>query len=234
MNRPSRSRVSLATVITFQGVAMSRLFKLALLVAFALDAGGCCMFLPSPFDLFRNVTVAKQGQDQFRIDLTFVPDAQLATEDTSPWWDLGRHAAAKGDDRLLVITRTTSYADKDENDREIIGTLRDRKVERVWLTIPAGTPLGKTLKLEDLEVQFLTGYEVNLLDGKGYFKGPHLMKGYVNAIEEQCGMLVALFDIEVRPNRPFQAENWKLEGKHTLRKSETIQVKESRDVKPAP
>ncbi len=45
-------------------------------------------------------------------------------------------------------------------------------------------------------------------------------------------MWVVVFDIEVRPNRPFQAEQWKIEGKHTGRRSKTFMVQEQEEANP--
>lgn len=212
---------------------MSRLPHLALLILLSLSAGGCCInhlfggvvyYSPQNSLVFPSAGSSSR-YETYDIELSFIPDARLITEDTSPHWDLGRHAVAAGEDRVILIERTTSYPDLDEDGIPIVGTMRQRKTERVWITIPKDTPLSKSLRIEELEQQFLTGYDVGLHDDKGFFKGPHLMKGFVNVIDEQCGMMVVIFDIEVRPNRPFQAENWKVEGKQTLRKSERMQVK---------
>jgi hypothetical protein len=197
-----------------------------LLLACLLTVSGCFILPMEPKS-------KGPATDQYRLEMEFLSNVSLVSEDTSPWWDLGRHAYKKGTDRLIVIGRTTSYADKNEDNEPIEGTLRDRKLERVWITIPSDVPLGKALKLEELEVQFLTGYDVNNLDSKGFFKGPHLMKGFVNLIDEGPDKVSVVFDIEIRPNRPFQAENWKVEGKHTIKvvpdgKIATIAV--SRDV----
>lgn len=154
--------------------------------------------------------------DRYRIEMEFLPGAQMVREDTSPTWELGRQAFVPGTDRIIVIGRTTSYADKDEDGKPLAGTDRDRKLERVWITIKTDVPLGKALKMEDLELEYQTGYDVNNLDSKGFFNGPALMKGYVNLVEEGPDKVVVIFDLEVRPNKPFQAENWKIEGKHTI------------------
>ena len=132
-----------------------------------------------------------------------------------PYWELGRTAFKRGTDRLIVIGRTTSYAKKDGKD-VIPGTLEPRKLERVWIQIPGETPLGKALKLEDLEFTHLTSYDINNLDGKGFFNGPNLMKGYIVLLEQDANKAVVQFDIEVRPNKPFQAENWFVKGQLDL------------------
>lgn len=154
--------------------------------------------------------------DRYRVEMEYLPGAQMVREDTSPTWELGRQAFIAGTDRIIVIGRTTSYADKDEDGKPLPGTDRDRKLERVWITIKSDIPLGKALRVEDLELEYQTGYDVNNLDSKGFFNGPALMKGYVNLVEEGPDKVVVIFDLEVRPNKPFQAENWKVEGKHTI------------------
>lgn len=176
----------------------------------------CLAVLPGCFILPMEPKGTGPATDEYSVDMEFIPAAQLVSEDTSPWWDLGRHAFSGGTDRLLVIGRTTAYADKDEDHEAIPGTMRDRKLERVWITIPSDIPLGKAMKLEELETDKITGYDVNNLDSKGFFKGPHLMKGFVNLVKEGPDEVVVIFDVEIRPNRPFQAENWKIEGKHVI------------------
>jgi len=190
-------------------VVSSRLTVLLLLALSLLTLPGCFILPLEP----KTKGIAT---DQYRLEMEFLPNARMVREDTSPWWDLGRMAFVEGTDRIIILGRTTSYADKDEDYNPIPGTMRDRKLERVWITIRSDVPLGKAQKLEDMEIEFLTGYDVNNLDSKGFFNGPALMKGFINLVEESPDKVVVVFDLEVRPNKPFQAENWKIEGKHTI------------------
>lgn len=182
----------------------------ALLLLAALHTlGGCYLWVQGPED-----TGART--DQYRKDMEFIPNATIVTEDASPVWELGRHAFQKGTDHLVVVGRYTAYSDKNDDHEPIEGTMRDRKLERVWISIPGDTEMGKAFKLEQLEDEFLTGYDVNNLDGKGAFVGPHLLKGFINLIEVRDDVAVVKFDVEVRPNKPFQAENWKIIGTHEI------------------
>ncbi len=190
----------------------STILPVALIAAAMLagcESGGVSYILPlAPRDFGAHT-------DQYDIKYEFIPDAQRVTEDCSPYWELGRTAFKRGTDRLIVIGRTTSYAKKDG--KEVIpGTLEPRKLERVWIQVPGETPLGKAMKLEDLEFTHLTSYDINNLDGKGFFNGPNLMKGYIVLLEQDANKAVIQFDIEVRPNKPFQAENWFVKGQLEL------------------
>ncbi len=190
--------------------ALLRRLVILPLLALALLALPGCFILPL------EPKTKGAATDQYRLEMEFLPNARMVREDTSPWWDLGRMAFVEGTDRIIILGRTTSYADKDEDHEPIPDTMRDRKLERVWVTIRSDIPLGKAQKLEDMEIEFLTGYDVNNLDSKGFFNGPALMKGFINLVEESPDNVVVIFDMEVRPNKPFQAENWKIEGKHTI------------------
>jgi hypothetical protein len=183
---------------------------LVLLASFSF--GGC------GYDFIVPISIQNNGPktDQYRMVMEYVPNANITKEDASPIWDLGRHAFKKGADRLVVIGRYTSYADKDDSDNPLPGTVRDRKLERVWITIPGDMELGKSMKLEELADEFYTGYDVNNLDGKGSFVGPYMIKGFMNLIEVTETKATVKFDIEIRPNRPFQAENWKVTGTHEI------------------
>ncbi len=188
---------------------VSRTLTMALLAACLLTMTGCFILPMEPKD-------KGLATDQYKVEMEFLPQAQMVKEETTPHWDLGRRAFKPGEDRIIVIGRTTSYADKDEDGKPIDGTMRPRKLERVWINIRPDIPLGKAQKLEDLETVFLIGYDVNNLDEKGFFNGPALTKGFVNLIEEGPDKVVVILDMEVRPNRPFQAENWFLQGQFTI------------------
>lgn len=155
--------------------------------------------------------------DQYAVEFEYVPDAQMVTEDISPVWDLGRHAFKRGTDRILIISRTTSYSEKDEDYDVIPGTMRERRRERAWITIPGDVPLGKAVKLEDIEKEFYTGFDVNNLDGKGPLNSTALMKGYVKMTSlTETGATFELH-IEIRPNRPFRGKDWIIQGEEAVK-----------------
>lgn len=155
--------------------------------------------------------------DQYVVEFEYVPDAQMVTEDISPVWDLGRHAFKRGTDRILIISRTTSYSDKDEDYDVIAGTMRERRRERAWITIPGDVPLGKAIKLEDIEKEFYTGFDVNNLDGNGPLNSTALMKGYVKMTSLTETEATFELHIEIRPNRPFQGKDWVIQGEEAVK-----------------
>jgi hypothetical protein len=211
---------------------MTLIFRIAamfVLAAFFINASGCCVvtYLFDPPSFTSWLSGLPEGRtadrDVYGIDFVHLTDIRMVIEDTTPRWDLGRWGAASGKDHLLVITRTTAYSDKDENLAVIPGTLRDRKIERLWITLPAPLAWGKIMKLEDLSDGGDLGFEVNNLDTKGYFRGPVLVKGIICPVAERCGMMVAQFDLEVRPTRPFRNEPWHVKGEFTIPRSKEVE-----------
>lgn len=193
---------------------MIRTTALTMFMAFLMVATGCGDFgyiLPPTYqDTGANT-------DQYELEFELVPDAQMVSEDISPIWDLGRNAFKRGTDRLLVISRTTSYSDKDEDYKVIPGTLRERRRERAWIQIPGDIQVGKAIKLEELEKEFLTGFDVNNLNGNGPLNSTALMKGYIvfESITETEAKIN--MHIEIRPNRPFLGKDWNVKGVQTVK-----------------
>ncbi len=146
----------------------------------------------------------------YKITVHVIRNTKMNTTDISPTWDLGRVALENGDDDVLHITRTTSVPDTDERGEAIPGTMKDRKVEHVWITIPAGTEIDQPLKVQTLEEAFLTNYEVDNLDGKGRLISTALLKGVIRQHLEGDTSTQYDITIEVHPNRPFKGDTWKL------------------------
>ena len=65
---------------------------------------------------------------QFRLESELIPNSSLAREDTSPDWQGGRYAFTNGADRLLVISRITSYEEVDPKTEKPLGRRIDRDV----------------------------------------------------------------------------------------------------------
>ncbi len=189
---------------------MIRTTALTLMATVLMTAAGCYVIPPS----YKDTGVST---DQYKEEFELVPDAEMVTEDISPIWDLGRHAFQRGTDRILVLARTTSYSEKDEDYKVIPGTLRERRRERAWIQIPGDVQPGEALKLEDLEKQFLTGFDVNNLNGDGPLNSTALMKGYIviNSMTETEAKIT--MHIEIRPNRPFLGKDWVIKGEHTVK-----------------
>lgn len=139
----------------------------------------------------------------YRTEVELIENAQLVREDTSPSWMLGRYAFKQGVDRLLVVSRITSFEDL-SGDRP---RRYDKVLERVWIALPLGTQVGQLLKLEELEYQFLVGYDEGLL-GEEMYVQPNRVLGKVRMIEEKPGAVVVAFDMRVEPAR-IPAWNYK-------------------------
>ncbi|MAE63581.1 MAG: hypothetical protein CMJ18_04865 [Phycisphaeraceae bacterium] len=150
-----------------------------------LGAGGCFEWRPSSLP---NVPKSTR-QDQIEVEL--VPMARLARQDTSPD-PMGRHGFRRAEDRLLVITRITTVAA-----REGPSQRREVMKERVWLTIPAGAPLGSRINLLKLEEAFLAGYDRD--DGNGFFIRPSRTTGTVTLLELKGEAALVNIDAKVAP-----------------------------------
>ena len=180
-----------------------------------------------------------ESSAQFRTEFEVIPNAELVRVDTMPQWELGRHAYRRGADRLLVMTRITSWAPPLEQDwttfnyKEPKGprTITDREMERAWITIPYGTPVGQRLVGEELEARFLTGYDRNQATGEAYYILPHKMLGTITIVEEKPDELVVDLNMEIRPK---DNKNWHLkqqmrvpitlEGKHAQKATDSDQL----------
>ena len=147
---------------------------------------------------------------QVRIDSEIVPNAVLARVDTSPnqKWRYG--FKRPGADQLLVFTRITS-TETDSNRNRV--ARYDKYFERVWITIPIGTPLGAELSLEDLEQYFLVGYDRDVL-ATGYFIHPSRVTGKLRILERNPDDVVVKINALVAPTR---MDNWRLEGTWTVK-----------------
>ena len=140
---------------------------------------------------------------EFRFDAEFIPNAVLVREETTPHWPLGRYAFKRGADRLLVVSRITSFSEKrDSKDKEEseFGPRYDKVLERVWITIPLGTQIGEALDLETLERKFLVAYDEGELDG-GIYVQPNRIYGTVRVLEEKSDSVTVDIDMVVQTKR---------------------------------
>lgn len=149
-----------------------------------------------------------------REEVELVRNAALAKESTQPVWDLGRYAFVPGEDRLLVVTRITSWPDANDPNLPNVKdpTLpqpeyKDRRIERVWIVIPKDTPIGHEIKLDELEANFLVGYDAGDV-GDGFYAQPNKLLGSV-IIKEDTGDHVVL-DIDV-VSEPQRMSSWRVE-----------------------
>lgn len=158
------------------------------------------------------VPPSKPTNRVYAVTFHIVRNAKIINVDISPAWDLGRVGLEAGEDDVLHIARTTSSPDVDENENPIARTMKDRKVEHVWITIPANTKNDQVLKAQSLEEEFLTAFEVDNLDGKGRLNSTALMKGWIRKRIESDTSTVFDLGLEVRPNRPFNGTDWEVNG----------------------
>jgi len=147
------------------------------------------------------------GESTERVELELIPNAKLVKEDTSPRWPHGRYAFDRGVDKLLVVSRITALRPSE------LGTTkkqakRDFKIERVWITIPYGTEMGQQLKLEDLEEEFLAGYDEGLI-GDASFLQPNRLQGFVTLLEQNDGTATAHLNVLIQPQR---SPTWSVNG----------------------
>lgn len=148
----------------------------------------------------------------YTVTCHIIRNAEIINIDISPAWDLGRVGLKTGKDDVLHIARTTSSPDVDENGEAIADTMKDRKVEHVWITIPVNTKKDQVLKAQSLEEDFLTAFEVDNLDGKGRLNSTALLKGWIRKRIESDASTVFDFGLDVRPNRPFNGKDWEVRG----------------------
>jgi hypothetical protein len=129
-----------------------------------------------------------------------IPNTIAYVEDASPDWPLGRIGFRAGADQLLVVTHITSL-DKRDEDGEPMNQRYDKYIERVWITIPLGTPLHQTLKVEDLDVKHLIGYDVAELGVQNdrFFVHPCTILGKVTLVTEDAHTATIDLDIQATP-----------------------------------
>lgn len=155
-----------------------------------------------------------------RQEFEVVSNAQLKRQDTRPRWPLGTFVYKKGVDRLLVISNITSYQQrKDEDpDSAATGPRFDKWVERVWITIPFDTPVGKSLDLNRLEQDHLVGYDRGDVEEGAMLIHPQRVLGRVTILEERDDAVVVDLDLSVTI-RSFPG--WKVKTKTVVPVSDT-------------
>lgn len=123
---------------------------------------------------------------RFRYEFEVIPNALVMREDTEPRWQLGRYVFVKGADRVLVVSRITSWSDtatKKQRQSGDIPDIRDRMLERLWITIPHGTAVGEELDLHNLGYRFLVNYDQGNIEDE-QFARPFRVLGNVRILEE--------------------------------------------------
>ncbi len=154
---------------------------------------------------------------EFRNEAEFIPNAVLVREDTSPKWQLGRYAFKRGADRLLVISRITSFAEKESGSRSrnrrntnanSTPKRYDQILERVWISLELGVETGKRLDLDMLQQKFRVGYDEGPIDGEMYVQ-PNRVIGQLTLVEE--GPNIVVIDISMRV-KPIRLPAWEYSG----------------------
>lgn len=180
----------------------------------------CLVAFMSGCDAIQGISIPKDdgpSTAEFRFNAEFIPNAELVRENTTPHWPLGRYAFKRGADRLLVISRITSFAEKlnpDDKENPELGRRYDKVLERVWITIPLGTQIGDSLDLETLERKFLVAYDEGDLDGAIYVQ-PNRIYGTLRVLEEKSDSVMVDIDMVVQTKR---MPNW------SYRKVESVPV----------
>ncbi len=141
---------------------------------------------------------------EFRIETEVVPNAELVRESTLPVSQAGRYAFRRGADRLLVLTRITSFRRRLPEDKPTAaptGERYDANLERAWITLPLGAAVGEKIRMEELDRKFLTGFDVNRENDGDYYIRPNRIDGFVTVVEERSDALVIDINVEVQPSQ---------------------------------
>jgi hypothetical protein len=160
---------------------------------------------------------------QNQIEYQLIANASLVRQDTAPTWPLGRYGSKAGADQLLAITNIVRLADVDPNSGKYliptsmpVGPLRVRFIERLWITIPLGTPMGQTLDLHGLDQKHLVGYERAEMgvQGNAFFIMPCGVTGKVTLVKTAGG--VELFNVDVLVSPRDLLPPWTVTGELRL------------------
>lgn len=178
-----------------------------LLAASAVMLGGCWGV--------HTVPEVDPSTAQSRIEAEVIDRAELVRQDTPPYHH-GRHAYRRGADRVLVLTRITSFAHRQGEDKNAPVVRKDTNFERAWIAIPLGTPIGQPLDLEQLSQDFLTGYDVKkptaTEQNPDFFIFPGTIRGRLTVVEERPDALVLDLNLVVHP----EAEPWAVRERMTV------------------
>lgn len=133
---------------------------------------------------------------QHRLEYELIPNAELATESTTPDWPLGRHVFTRGPDRLMVLTRITMFP---VNKKKPSLGYRDGRVERIWINIPLDVPVGQQFTLEEIFTDFHVGYDRAEKDLQKFYIRAVRPLGTVQVLAWRDTEVDVKLDIRVRP-----------------------------------
>ena len=171
----------------------------------------CCSSDDNVIQGIHNPRAVEPSTARTRVEAELIPNAQRIREDTTPRWQLGRYAFERGADRLLVVSRITSFEIQPTASQKRKGMKPkrvDKILERVWVTIPLGTQLNEELKLEKLEERFLIGYDEGEVNGEMWVQ-PNRVLGKVMLLNERADTADVLVDMDVEPKR---LPSWSVKG----------------------
>lgn len=177
-----------------------------LVVAVAV-AGGCSAMTAG----VSMVPEVPASTAEFRTELEMVKDAELVVEDTMPRWPMGRCAYRRGMDRLLVLVHWTLLGERNR-EGQLIKPVKERFMERLWVTIPRDTRVGEVLDVEELDFKHLVGYDAGEV-GDELFREPYKVGGHVTVLEEREGKAVVYVNVQVAPRR---RPMWAVKGRYEL------------------
>jgi hypothetical protein len=138
---------------------------------------------------------------QHRFEYELIPNAELAKESTTPDWPLGRHVFKRGPDRLMVLTRITSFP---VNMKKPSLGFRDARVERVWINIPLDVPVGQQFTLEESFTDFHVGYDRAEENLKNFYIRAIKPQGTVQVMAWRNNEIDVKLDIRVRPEMDLE------------------------------
>lgn len=164
---------------------LRRSVQVCLLIFFATTAVGC-------WGLGEGIHTSRdegKSTSRFRYEYEMIPNAVVMREDTEPRWQLGRYVFVRGADKVLVISRITSWSDtatKKQRESGDIPDMKDQILERLWITIPQATAVGQELDLHALSYRFMASYDRGIV-GDAQFARPFRVLGNVRVLSEEDG-----------------------------------------------
>ncbi|MBI1337617.1 MAG: hypothetical protein GC164_11715 [Phycisphaera sp.] len=168
---------------------ISRLFVMTTLAAVSCSLMGCWGANLPPNDK-PNTSV------NAHVDFEIIPNAEVVRDSTEPE-PRGRHGFRPGLDRVLVMTRVTTFTSEANKDNKNDTSRVKTNLERAWVTVPYTLKAGETLVVNDIPEAKL-GYDVSL-DGGAFFIYGNRITGTIKIVEEKEKSMVLDLDVLVTP-----------------------------------
>lgn len=179
--------------------------KFIVLLAITSITGCCNPFVSYPYP------TAIVDRDVETTRVLVIENVERTMVDISPKWDLGRVGLKPGKGAVLHLTRTTAYSDKDDDYHVISDTLRDRRVDHLWIDIPVDTAIDQEIRVK-LGSDDSGFYEVDNLDKNGRLISTAIVVGTLRKRLDHPEFTVFEIDLKVTPYRPFLGRPWAVSG----------------------